>query len=427
MSNLIEERGRALFSRAVRAVSIVAAFLIAACHTANGNPGALAPLASSPAGEWVDLHKTTPTDTMVWILSPSGNDLLRTIRLDATGVRHERQRRYGSWTDSRITDATGARIAALCFVRRPGRDARSCDRYALDTVRIDGVTVRRLTVRGYAGTHSTGDRVLLERTHRAPSAAPTPASPSTDANSATSSGSGGFHPRSVQPERPSVATPAGTVAMGFAEIETGVESDRISDGTHATQIPTLLKLGLSKRTQLAVALPVSSATDVALGQGDVTVGLKWRVAENRPSIQDVAILPSVKFPTGGARGTGTTDVSVLLINSRTVGPVGVDLNVGMTWRSGDGSQSPQTSTLWAAAAGIPLRGAFGWALECYGLPGTSGPSGSAPIVALLTGPTWVLRPELALDAGIIVPLTGPQPRAIYLGMVANVGRLARSW
>ena len=105
----------------------------------------------------------------------------------------------------------------------------------------------------------------------------------------------------------------------------------------------------------------------------------------------------------------------------------MDLNLGMTWRSGDGTQAPRTSTLWAAAAGIPLRGAFGWALECYGLPGTSGPSGVAPIVAVLTGPTWVVLPELALDAGIIIPVSGPQARAAYLGVVTNIGRLARSW
>lgn len=396
-----------------------------ACHSSGGASSAPTPSAGSPAGEWVDLHKTSPTDTMVWVLAPSGNDQLHTIHVDPSGARTETERRYGRWENARVIDSAGTSVPALCFVRRPGRDARSCDRYTLDSLRIDGATVRRLTVRGYAGAHSTGDRVLLERTRRGRSVAPTPAPPSNDAGE-VSAGSGGFHPRSVQPERPSVATHAGTVAAGYAEIETGVESDRISDGTRATQIPTLFKLGLTRRTQLAIAVPTSSATGVPFGQGDVSIGLKWRLSENRPTIQDIAILPSVKFSTGGVRGTGTTDASVLLINSRVFGPVGVDLNIGMTWRSGDGSQAPHTSTLWAAAAGIPIRGAFGWALECYGLPGTSGVSGSAPIVALLTGPTWVVRPELALDAGVILPLAGPQPRAAYLGVVTNIGRLPRS-
>jgi hypothetical protein len=284
---------------------------------------------------------------------------------------------------------------------------------------------RALSAQSAAPHTPAGEWVDLHKRARSP--VTTSVVPSPDTNSAPSSGGRGSHPRSVQPERPSVATHAGTVAAGYVEIETGLELDRASSGDRATQVPTLFKLGLSTRTQLAASIPVSSSTGVPFGLSDISVGLKWRITEDRPLIQDIAVLPSVKFATGGVRGSGTTDVSVLLINSRTFGPVGVDLNVGMTWRSGDGSQSPRTSTLWTAAAGIPLRGTLSWTLECYGLPGTSGPSGSAPIVALLTGPTWVLRPEMAVDTGIIVPVTGPQPRAVFLGMVANVGRLARAW
>jgi hypothetical protein len=34
-----------------------------------------------------------------------------------------------------------------------------------------------------------------------------------------------------------------------------------------------------------------------------------------------------------------------------------------------------------------------------------------------------VRPWLALDGGVIVPLSGPQPRAAYFGGVWNIGRL----
>jgi hypothetical protein len=101
----------------------------------------------------------------------------------------------------------------------------------------------------------------------------------------------------------------------------------------------------------------------------------------------------------------------------------VDVNLSATWRNGDGSNAPRTATLWTIAAGLPLHGTWGWTLECYGLPGTAGAAGEAPIVALLTGPTWLVRPDLALDLGIIAPLTGPQPRAVYVGMVTSLGRL----
>jgi hypothetical protein len=141
-------------------------------------------------------------------------------------------------------------------------------------------------------------------------------------------------------------------------------------------------------------------------------------------LRDVALLPQLKLASGGrTRGTGTTDASLLLIDSRTIGDVSLDLNVGATWRSGRGTDAPRTATLWTVSAGLPVRGALGWALECYGYPGTSGPAGSAPVVAILTGPTLAVRTTLAVDAGFITPLAGPQPHALYAGLVTNVGRL----
>lgn len=377
---------------------------------------------ASPAGEWVDVAKTTPADTMVWVLAPNGGDALFTIH--AGPPRRTTRQRFGRWSLGR----TAGGAPALCVVRRPGRDARSCAAFTLDSAIADGAPVRRLVVRGYAGTHHRADRVLLER-RRPPTAAPPPApppppapnaSPASAANDAP--GGGGYHPRAVQPERPSVATHAGTVAPGYAELETGGERDRAGDGTRAALVPSVLKFGVTPRTQLTLTLPAQGATGTPFGPGDIAAGLKWRVSQNRPRVQDVAVLPQLKLPTGGARGTGTTDLSLLLINSRTLGPASLDLNVGATWRTGDGTRAPRTATLWTAAAGIPVLGALGLALECYGYPGTAGPAGSPPIVALLTGPTFVVRPELAVDAGVIVPIAGPQPRALYVGLVTSLGR-----
>jgi hypothetical protein len=308
----------------------------------------------------------------------------------------------------------------LCFVRRPGRDAPSCVAFSIDTIWAGARPLRRLTLQNYVGEHHTGDRQLIERGPRV-SVQP----PSSPQLAASSEGAGSFQPQTVQPERPSVATHAGTVARGFAEVETGFERDRNADGTTIGSVPTLLKVGLTRRTQLSVQLPLLGSTDTPSGIGDVAVGVKWRVAEDDPWLQDIAVLPQVKFASGGMRGSGTTDVGLLLINSRTIGPVGVDLNVGGTRRSGDGSRAPRTATFWAVAAGIPVRGALGWALETYGYPGTSGVAGVAPVVAVLTGPTFVLRPEVELDAGVILPVAGSSSRGAYAGFVTNLGRLRR--
>jgi hypothetical protein len=230
-------------------------------------------------------------------------------------------------------------------------------------------------------------------------------------------------PRTVQPERPSVATHAGTVAPGYLEIETGVERDRNPDRSNAFIAPTELKIGLAPRAQLSVFLPLTSSTGVPLGIGDFAAGVKWRLVDGDGPLQRFAILPTIKAPTGGDRGTRTTDVGLLLIDSRTLGPVSLDLNAGITRRSGDGLAAPRTSTLWTASSAVPVTGILGWQLECFGYPGTSGPAGNAPIVAILTGPTFSVMRSLTLDAGVIVPVTGPQPKAWYLGLVTNLGRM----
>ena len=232
-------------------------------------------------------------------------------------------------------------------------------------------------------------------------------------------------PHAVQPERPTVATHAGTVAPGWLEIETGFEYDRFSDRSHSAGAPTFLKLGVARRLQLGIGLPLVLPHGTGLGPGDVSVALKWRLLERAGPLGDFAVLSSLKLPTGSesaGRGTGTTDLSVLLISSHAFGPVAMDLNAGLTRRSGDGSDAPRTATVWTASFGGPMRGRLGWVAEAFGYPRTTGPAGSADIVALLGGPTWKARSWLVLDAGVIVPVTGPQPKALYAGLTWNAGR-----
>jgi hypothetical protein len=232
--------------------------------------------------------------------------------------------------------------------------------------------------------------------------------------------------RAVQPERPTVATHAGTVATGYLEIETGVERDRFDPLTVGYGAPTVFKIGVGSRAQLSIVVPLSRPSRGDIGLGDMGVGVKWRFVRDAPIVGDFALQPSVKFASGSqtrGTGTGTTDVSLLAISSHKFGNVAIDINAGYTRRSGDGLDIPRDATQWTFSSGGPLAGAFGWVVECYGYPGTGGPAGQAPIAALLAGPTYVARTWLSFDAGLIVPLRGPQPRAIYAGAVYNVGRI----
>jgi hypothetical protein len=231
-------------------------------------------------------------------------------------------------------------------------------------------------------------------------------------------------PRAVQPERPTVATHAGTVAPGYLEIEFGAEFDRQSS-VNSSFVPVVLKFGIAPRVQLSI-LPSFLSSDAGTGPGDLAVGVKWRLLEDAPILGDFAILPAIKWPTGSVTkgtGTGTTDGSILLISSYKAGDVAIDLNAGLTTRGGNGTVAPKTATVWTASFGGPFTSKVGWVAEVFGYPGTGGPAGETGTAALLLGPTFMKYSWLSFDAGVIIPLVGTPPRALYAGGVYNVGRL----
>ncbi|CAN5447609.1 hypothetical protein BH09GEM1_BH09GEM1_36420 [soil metagenome] len=231
-------------------------------------------------------------------------------------------------------------------------------------------------------------------------------------------------PRAVQPERPTVATHAHTVAPGYFEIESGVEGDRVSTGTRAWFAPTVLKTGLTSHTQLNVSSAAyKSGAGQSSGVGDVTVGLKWRLLDDNPFLGDFALLPAVKFANGSpadGTGSGTRDVGLTLITSHTIGLVGMDLNATYT-RVGSTTGSAATgAALWTASFGFPVAGQLSWVAEFFGVPTING-SGEPSSAAFLTGPTWLVSPALNLDVGVITPLRGALPNALYAGFVWNMG------
>ncbi len=235
-------------------------------------------------------------------------------------------------------------------------------------------------------------------------------------------------PHAVQPERPTVATHAWTVAPSWVEIESGVERDAVANAFVLTT-PTTIKIGLAQRAQFGIAFStLHPSTDApgAPGFSDLTADVKWRLVDDAPVVGAFALLPSLKFPTGSqARGTGTgsLDAGLLLISSHDFGQYSLDINAGLTRHGGHGANPWQTASLWTVSLGAPFVGPTGWTAECYGFPGTGGAGGQAPIVGFLTGPTFQIRSWLAADAGLIVPVSGPQPHALYAGGVWNIGRL----
>ena len=234
-------------------------------------------------------------------------------------------------------------------------------------------------------------------------------------------------PHTVQPERPSVATHAGTVAPGWIEVEMGATFARPGDQAGSAAVPLTAKLGLGSRTQLTVGAAIVVPDDGATGVGDLNVGIKWRFAETAV-FGRLAIMPNLKLPTGsenGGTGVDTTDGSLVLISSRSIGPVSLDLNAAYTRRSGDGTLAARNATLWAISFGGPAGGPIGWGAELSGALRTTGPRAEPATYSLLVGPTFSIASWLSLDTGISVQLNEDHPWQFFFGGVWNIGKIWR--
>jgi hypothetical protein len=221
------------------------------------------------------------------------------------------------------------------------------------------------------------------------------------------------------------------VAPGWIEIEAGVQ--RQSEGALADRLamPIVVKIGLAERLQLGVAPGWQREAEgggARAGVTDLLVGLKWRVVDDAPVIGAFAIQTAVSLPTGSVdsgRGSGKAALNVLAISSHRIGPVSLDVNAGYTRLGGESAVAPRNSTVWAFAAALPVAGRVGWAAELFGFPGTSGPNGQPPVVAVLTGPNLAVSSSLVLDAGVIFDVLRFGGTAAYAGGTWNIGRLWR--
>jgi hypothetical protein len=240
------------------------------------------------------------------------------------------------------------------------------------------------------------------------------------------------NPHAAQPERPTVATHAYTVAPGWIEIEAGAQRQKEGALADRLAVPVVVKIGLGERLQLGLAPGWQREAEgggAEAGITDLLVAVKWRLTEDAPVVGAFAVQPAVSFPTGSAdsgRGSGKAAFNVLMISSHRFGPLSLDVNAGYTRLGGESASAPRDSTVWAVAAALPIAGRVGWAAEIYGYPGTSGPNGSPPVVAVLTGPNLAVGPSLVVDAGAIFDVVRFGGTSVYAGLTWNIGRIWRS-
>jgi hypothetical protein len=234
-------------------------------------------------------------------------------------------------------------------------------------------------------------------------------------------------PRAAQPERPTVATHAYTVAPGIVELETGGLHQTLGASASLIAVPALFKIGLGARVQLDVSPGWLQLNDHGVrkaGLTDLAFALKVRVLDEHPVLGTFAVQPGASVATGSVEdgtGIGTGSVGLIVISSRSLGPVALDLNAGYSHRGGDGSIVPKDATVWTISTGFPVAGRLGWCAELFGYPRTHGLSGEPGIVGFLTGPILTLHKSLIADAGVVLDVTGLGGTQIYAGVTWNMG------
>jgi hypothetical protein len=230
-------------------------------------------------------------------------------------------------------------------------------------------------------------------------------------------------PHAAQPERPSVATHAFTVAPGWVELELGAARES-SHGTWIdTNLPVNVKLGLAPRLQLALSTtPVHAADGGGFTTDALGAALKWRVVDRAPVVGALAVLPTVQVGAFGGRGSPVA-AGVVLISSLEARGLAVDLNLGFARQGQDETDGWTSQTLWAVSVSGPLAEAVSWGGELFGFRDGFDDGHHDRVVGALASLTISVRRWLAIDVSGTLPVAGEQPRVVQAGLVWNVGRL----
>ena len=122
--------------------------------------------AAAFVGVWIDSLRTSPLDTVTWMLARDGSKRVRyvSVRTDPAGGSRTSERIVsdGHWyLSGPAGDAAGRRF---CFKRRP-MDGATCIAFHLDTLRQNapGATRRRLALSSFDGGVAPASQVLLEQ------------------------------------------------------------------------------------------------------------------------------------------------------------------------------------------------------------------------------------------------------------------------
>ncbi len=231
----------------------------------------------------------------------------------------------------------------------------------------------------------------------------------------------------VNPNRPTFATPSRTTQDGVLELEAGLQRTEFKDASRSDFEPILFKFGQGARFEwrlgwngyLTERSPDGSRVG---GFSDPTFGFQWHPVDQDRAGVDAAIGLFHKFATANAAkglGSGKADDTLVLLASKDLGPIHVDVNVLHGWiGQAEGGRAGQDSG--TVSASWPLVGAWGMGAEVYTI---SPLPGAARDTALLTYASYQFSSRAVFDAGFDHGLSAGAPRwNLFCGVTVGLGR-----
>lgn len=231
-------------------------------------------------------------------------------------------------------------------------------------------------------------------------------------------------PGDIETDRPDQTETPNTIPPGYFQLETGWthEENRESgeDSRADSVFETLLRIGLAERLELRLVtqgyqwerLETDSAVDHARGWGDAEIGFKGELWEESGVIPEAGFIAHLTLPTGDDDfSTHRADPSFRFSFAHTLTDrLSFGYNLGAAWETApddSGGRDTLGAFQYTAALGYDLTEKLGIFAEFFGDAPLHGGLGAAH--SFDGGITWLVRPNLQLDAAAGVGLTHEAP------------------
>lgn len=226
-------------------------------------------------------------------------------------------------------------------------------------------------------------------------------------------------PAPLVSDRPGFTNSSEVVGPGVTQLEAGVArttTSFLNGGGQTTDLPqATLRRGLTQTLELRIGLPdyFSSKTNGS-GFGDGSLGLKWKFYQSKNGNTKVALTPSLVIPSRQrVYSSGQYDPAVTL-GAQTVSGArwGVSTNLTLSNPTVNGQR------LFTVSPSAAVSYQITQALSAYGDVFDSFPKQSLPTPIADGGFTYLVTPNLQLDAETGIGLGGSAPVRFYSGGVA---------